>query len=264
MQHDARPHDSRPGLNRPPQRQNAEEPRDGAAPLQQWLINAVQETDTDDFRLKVAGEAHRLGAAGTTADLARRLRDWKIDIKSGGRPVGLYIPRLVLERQLHAVAPDLVVHRDDQHPSGKARFAEAGDRLHHEPSLSTEWLSLTAAFGKTFTNHIRASHGATRIRLFRGIRTAAAPKVLGMTVRDRFLWAHRELAHGTVENWTPAAGVAEGALCDMPGVIIGAEFDAGAVVCTHTIGAETNVTPWRVDGGRVLRTFRYTSIDARV
>ena len=233
-------------------------------PLQSWLGDAIFSTDTDEFRRNVADNARELDeSVADTSVLVHRLAEWKIDIKSGGRPVGLYVPRLVLEREITVVDPKFDLYRDNDEPSGQAGFAEAHQRLLADPSLANDWLVLTAAFGKTFADYLHERHGATRIRLFRGVRGVRGDpgEIADMAHDQRLRWARENLRHGTVENWSPLPGVAEGALSKGDGIVIGAEFDTTAGVCTHQGGAETNVRPWRVDAGRVLGTFRYTSIE---
>ncbi|NHP17816.1 hypothetical protein G8767_30160 [Rhodococcus sp. IC4_135] len=233
-------------------------------PLQRWLTQATRESVTDSFRRKVADRAHDLGAGADKSVLIHRLAEWQVDIKSGGRPVGLYVPRLVLEREITAVDPRFKrLYRDDRSSSGRARFDEAGQRLRADPSLTNDWLALTASFGKTFADHVKERYSAARIRLFRGVRGDAG-ELAGMAHDRRLSWARENLLHGTAENWSPLPGVAEGALNGTPGIVIGAEFDTAAVVCTHELGAETNVRPWRVESGQVITTFRYTSIDVYV
>ena len=118
-------------------------------PLQSWLGDAIFSTDTDEFRRNVADNARELDeSVADTSVLVHRLAEWKIDIKSGGRPVGLYVPRLVLEREITVVDPKFDLYRDNDEPSGQAGFAEAHQRLLADPSLANDWLVLTAAFGE--------------------------------------------------------------------------------------------------------------------
>ena len=229
-------------------------------PIQRWLSSAIQKADSDEFRFQVVCRARDFGATGTDAELERRLLGWKTDIKSGGRPIGLYLPKLVLERELRSAAPDLTIYRDDQHPTAKNSSEEADHVLLNNPQLVGEWIALTKAFRHSFADHILNLYKATRIQLFRGMRIELPDIAARWTPEERMRWARQELVHGVVENWTPLPWVAEGALNDQQGIIIGAEFDTHAVVCAHQIGAETNVTPWLIDGGRVIPTFRYICV----